>query len=63
MNGHVFPEVDKLRVDIHYKDHAILYRKVRNGKFQDISAEAGPGVMERHSARGAAFGDLDNDGR
>ncbi len=62
VNGHVFPEVDKLHVDIHYKDHAILYRNLRNGKFQDISAEAGPAVMERHSARGAAFGDLDNDG-
>jgi hypothetical protein len=62
VNGHVFPEVDKLHVDIHYKDHAILYRNLRNGRFQDISSEAGPGVMERHSSRGAAFGDLDNDG-
>ena len=62
VNGHVFPEVDKLGVDIHYRDHAILYRNLRNGKFQDISAEAGPGLMERHSSRGAAFGDLNNDG-
>lgn len=62
VNGHVFPEVNKLKVDIHYKDHAILYRNLGNGKFEDISAEAGPGVMERHSSRGAAFGDLDNDG-
>jgi hypothetical protein len=62
VNGHVFPEVDKLHVDIHYRDRAILYRNLRNGKFQDISAEAGPGVMERHSSRGAALGDIDNDG-
>jgi hypothetical protein len=35
---------------------------MRNGKFSDISETAGPGVLERHSARGAAFGDYDNDG-
>ncbi|MGC2660155.1 MAG: CRTAC1 family protein [Bryobacteraceae bacterium] len=62
VNGHVFPEVDKLHVDIHYRDHPILYRNQRNGKFEDISAEAGPGFSERHSSRGAALGDLENDG-
>ncbi|MGH9584587.1 MAG: CRTAC1 family protein [Bryobacteraceae bacterium] len=62
VNGHAFPEVDKLHIDIHYKDHAILYRNLGNGKFRDISAHAGPGIMERHSSRGAAFGDFDNDG-
>jgi len=62
VNGHAFPEVEKLHIDIHYKDHAILYRNLRNGKFQDISQSAGPAFAERHSARGAAFGDFDNDG-
>jgi hypothetical protein len=62
VNGHAFPEVEKLHIDIHYKDHAILYRNLRNGKFQDISQNAGPAFAELHSARGAAFGDLDNDG-
>jgi hypothetical protein len=28
----------------------------------DISESAGPGILEKHSARGAAFGDYDNDG-
>jgi hypothetical protein len=62
VNGHAFPEVEKLHIDIHYKDHAILYRNLRNAKFQDISQNAGPAFAERHSARGAAFGDFDNDG-
>jgi hypothetical protein len=62
VNGHAFPEVDKLHIDIHYKEHAILYRNLGNGKFRDISAHAGPGILEKHSSRGAAFGDLDNDG-
>jgi len=62
VNGHVFPEVDRLGIDIHYRDHAILYRNLGDGKFADISQSAGPGILERQSARGAAFGDYDNDG-
>ncbi|HLK68525.1 MAG TPA: CRTAC1 family protein [Bryobacteraceae bacterium] len=62
VNGHVFPEVDRLGTDIHYKDRAILYRNLGNGKFADISESAGPGIAERHAARGAAFADYDNDG-
>jgi enediyne biosynthesis protein E4 len=62
VNGHAFPEVENLHIDIHYKDRAILYRNLRNEKFQDISQNACPAFEERHSARGAAFGDMDNDG-
>src|SRR5208282_1992241 len=43
-------------------DRAVLYRNTGKGKFVDISESAGPGILERHSARGAAFGDYDNDG-
>jgi hypothetical protein len=62
VNGHVFPEVESLHIDIHYKDRAILYQNLGNGKFRDISMQAGPGFLEKHSSRGVAFGDLDNDG-
>jgi hypothetical protein len=58
----VFPEVESLHIDIHYKDRAILYQNVGNGKFRDISMQAGPAFLEKHSSRGAAFGDVDNDG-
>lgn len=62
VNGHTFPEVEKLHIDIHYKERAILYRNLGNGKFLDISMHAGPGILEKHSSRGAAFADIDNDG-
>ncbi|MCU1235729.1 MAG: hypothetical protein JWP63_3696 [Candidatus Solibacter sp.] len=62
VNGHVFPEVEALHTSTHYKDRAILYRNLTNGTFEDISERAGPGMLEPHSARGAAFGDIDNDG-
>lgn len=62
VNGHVFPEIETLHIDIHYKDRAILYRNLGNGRFEDISQHAGPALLEKHSSRGAAFGDIDNDG-
>jgi enediyne biosynthesis protein E4 len=62
VNGHVFPEVENLHIDIHYKDHAILYQNLANAKFLDISKTAGPAFGEVHSARGAALADIDNDG-
>ena len=61
VNGHAFPEVDRLGIDVQYRERAILYHN-QKGKFVDVSESAGPGVLERHSARGAAFGDYDNDG-
>jgi hypothetical protein len=62
VNGHVFPEVEKLHIAIRYKDRAILYHNLGGGAFEDVSVRAGPGILERHSSRGAAFGDIDNDG-
>src|ERR1035438_6779890 len=61
VNGHAFPEVDRLKIDIHYRDRAILYRN-DHGKFVDISESAGPGILEKHSSRGLAFADYGNDG-
>jgi len=62
VTGHTFPEVEKLKTDIHYKDRMVLYRNLGNGTFADISRRAGPAFAEQHSSRGAAFGDVDNDG-
>jgi hypothetical protein len=62
VNGHAFPEVDTLGIDVHYKDRDILYQNLGGDKFKDITLRAGPGLLELHSSRGAAFGDIDNDG-
>ena len=62
VNGHVFPEVDKLPGDVKYKERSILYRNLGSGKFEDVSLNSGAGITEVHSSRGAAFGDFDNDG-
>ncbi len=62
VNGHAFPEVDRLNIDIRYRERAILYAN-DHGRFTDISAAAGPAIAELHASRGAAFADFDNDGQ
>jgi enediyne biosynthesis protein E4 len=57
INGHVYPELGA-----ELKMPRVVYRNLGNGKFADVSAQMGPGIAERYSSRGAAFGDFDNDG-
>ena len=40
-----------------------LYRNLGNMKFQDVSEQAGRGFSQPAAHRGAAFGDLNNDGK
>ena len=61
-NGHVYPEVDQSHSDLTYAEHKYLYRNMRNGRFEDVTKQGGPGIMERVAARGCAFGDYNNDG-
>jgi hypothetical protein len=61
-NGHVYPEVSETDAESGYRERKVLYRNLGNGKFTDVSATAGPGILEKVSGRGCAFGDFDNDG-
>jgi len=61
-NGHVYPEVDKSNADLKYAEHKYLYRNLQNGRFEEVTEQGGPGIMENAPARGCAFGDYDNDG-
>jgi enediyne biosynthesis protein E4 len=61
-NGHVYPEVEQLKTEAGYPQRKLLYRNLRNGRFEDISMQVGPGISDPIAARGCAFGDFDNDG-
>jgi hypothetical protein len=61
-NGHVYPEVEQLKTDAGYAQRKLLYRNLRDGRFEDVSLKAGTGISEAVASRGAAFGDFDNDG-
>jgi enediyne biosynthesis protein E4 len=62
INGHVYPEITGHDVGQTYTNPRIVYQNLGNRQFKDVSAMMGPGVAERFSSRGAAFGDYDNDG-
>lgn len=61
-NGHVYPEVDGTHIDAPYAQHKYLYRNLRNGQFEEVTTQGGPGINAPAKARGCAFGDFDNDG-
>jgi len=62
INGHVYPEIDKYNFGENFKNPRLVYKNLGTGNFKDVSAGMGPGITERFSSRGAAFGDYDNDG-
>src|SRR6266581_1116479 len=62
INGHVYPEIEGHELGQMYKNPRLVYKNLGDGRFKDVSSEMGPGINERFSSRGAAFGDYDNDG-
>jgi hypothetical protein len=45
-----------------FRQRNLLLHNVGGGRFRDVSREAGPALDAAHVGRGAAFGDVDNDG-
>ena len=62
VNGHVYPEVERIKTEAGYKQRKVVYRNLGNGRFEDVSERLGPPVTTPAAGRGAAFADLDNDG-
>jgi len=61
-NGHPDDMVSQRSQSVTYREPLLLFHQV-NGKFQNVSGEAGPAFARSFSARGLAVGDFDNDGR
>jgi hypothetical protein len=61
--GHTYPHLinDPTRTEKYYQQR-LLFRNLGNGTFAEASRTSGSGILEEKSSRGAAFGDLDNDG-
>ena len=55
-NGHLYSNVDN---DAEPK---LLYRNNRDGTYSEVFSPGGSALLEKRVSRGAAFGDLDNDG-
>ncbi len=62
-NGHVFPQMDNVKGSAPYRQPVLLFKNNRNRTFEDVSAIAGLDKLPPASRRGAAFGDVNNDGK
>lgn len=61
-NGHVYPEVDGKGLSDTFRERKLLYWNEHNGRFQDVSLEAGPALTTPLNSHGVAAADFDNDG-
>ena len=62
VGGHVYPEIEKFLPSEPSTAPRILFRATSPGHFEELTNQAGPALNARHSSRGCAFGDFDNDG-
>jgi len=60
VNGHVYPQMDAVPGAARFKEPIILFRNNRDGTFEDVSSVLSG--LPLWSQRGAAFGDINNDG-
>lgn len=61
-SGHVYPQVDKQDWGTSYAERPVLFRNIHGGRFEAVPPVKGSGLADVIAARGAAFGDLWNDG-
>jgi hypothetical protein len=60
VTGHIYPQVDSLHDAAGYRSPDQYFRNIGAGRFVNASARL---IHPKHIGRGAAFGDLNNDGR
>jgi enediyne biosynthesis protein E4 len=61
-NGHVYPEIENKGLSNTFRERKLLYWNQGNGRFRDISLDAGPGITTPLNSHGMAAADFDNDG-
>jgi hypothetical protein len=62
VTGNVYPEIEAALPQYPHRSPRIVFRNLGGGRFVDVSASSGPGATTPQSSRGAAFGDIDQDG-
>jgi hypothetical protein len=61
-NGHIESEIEKIQKRVSYAEPPHLFRNVGKGKFEEVTEKSGTAFAAPRVARGAAYGDIDNDG-
>jgi enediyne biosynthesis protein E4 len=63
VNGHVYPQVDSVKIGSTYREPKLVYQNQRDGSFREVGALTGTAVRIPQVSRGLAVGDLFNRGR
>ena len=63
VNGHIYPAADRLDWGTSYAQRSLLFHNDHDGKFSEIPPVKGTALAQIVSGRGAAFGDLFNNGK
>ena len=61
-NGHVADDIERVQSRVTYAQPPHLFRNLGEGRFEEVTAELGVALAQPMVARGAAYGDIDNDG-
>jgi len=61
-NGHVSDDIERLQSRVTYAERPHLFHNLGRKQFEETTAQAGPALQRAMVARGAAYGDYDNDG-
>jgi len=61
-NGHIERDIERIQTRIKYAQPPHVFRNTGKGSFEEVTQTLGPAMRQPRVARGAAFGDYDNDG-
>jgi enediyne biosynthesis protein E4 len=61
-NGHLDPDIERVQQRVRYAEPPHLFHNLGNGQFHDVAAAMGTSFNTPRVARGAAHGDINNDG-
>jgi hypothetical protein len=61
-NGHVADDIERVQPKVKYAQPPHLFRNLGGRRFEEVGARGGAALQQPLVARGAAYGDFDNDG-
>ncbi len=61
-NGHVSDDISVVQPNVKYAQPPHLFRNLGNNKFEEVTSKLGSALQKPVVGRGAAYGDIDNDG-
>ena len=62
INGHVSDDISVVQPNVKYAQPPQLFRNLGNNKFEEVTAKVGSALQKPIVGRGAAYGDIDDDG-